>query len=229
MQSSAASPVDTRTADFLSFAAPFGVERLGMEELRVAVEPESGERLAVDTEFAQPCFPLRTGKIQRPSLAEATLSRDRLLNHLAGKADHRVVYVIAEAGFGKTTLVADYVRRSQLRAFWYRLDEEETDGLVFLRYLVAACRAVDPRLLPRSAALLSEPTLQPIRQDEVLDTVLAEVEALGEIPSALVLDDFHAVESVPEVFPISSHTPSLSRSTIRKERRLSGRPLLHSG
>jgi DNA-binding SARP family transcriptional activator len=203
-----------------------------MEELRVAVEPESGERLAVDTEFAQPCFPLRPGKIQRPSLAEETLSRDRLLNHLAGKADHRVVYVIAEAGFGKTTLVADYVRRSQLRAFWYRLDEEETDGLVFLRYLVAACRAVDPRLLPRSAALLSEPTLQPIRQDEVLDTVLAEVEALGEIPSALVLDDFHAVESVPEVASIverligrapaglqlvvaSRRTPGLSVAVLR--------------
>ena len=232
MQSSAASPIDTRTPGFLSFAAPFGVERLGMEERRVAVEPESGECLAVDTDFAQPCFPLRAGKIQRPSLAEETLSRDRLLNYLADKAGHRVIYVIAEAGFGKTTLVADYLRRSQLRAFWYRLDEEETDGLVFLRYLVASCRAVDPRLLARSAALLSEPTLQPIRQDEVLDTVLAEMEALGEIPSALVLDDFHAVEPMPEVSSIverliarapaglqlvvaSRRTPGLSVAVLR--------------
>ena len=232
MQTSAASPIDTRTPDFLSFAAPYGVERLGMEELRVAVEPETGERRAEDMEFAQPCFPLRTGKIQRPSLADETLPRDRLLNHLADKSGHRVVYVIAEAGFGKTTLVADYLRRSQLRAFWYRLDEEETDGLVFLRYLVAACRAVDLRLLARSAALLSESTLQPIRQDEVLEAVLAEIDALGEIPSALVLDDFHAVESVPAVASIverliarapaglqlmvaSRRTPGLSVAVLR--------------
>jgi ATP/maltotriose-dependent transcriptional regulator MalT/DNA-binding SARP family transcriptional activator len=232
MQTSAASPIDTRTPDFLSFAAPYGVERLGMEELRVAVEPETGERLAADMEFAQPCFPLRTGKIQRPSLADETLPRDRLLDHLADKSGHRVVYVIAEAGFGKTTLVADYLRRSQLRAFWYRLDEEETDGLVFLRYLVAACRAVDLRLLARSAALLSESTLRPIRQDEVLEAVLAESDALGEIPSALVLDDFHAVESVPAVASIverliarapaglqlvvaSRRTPGLSVAVLR--------------
>ena len=232
MQTSAASPIDTRPPDFLSFAPPSGVERLGMEELRVVVEPESGDRLAADTESAQLCFPLRTGKIQRPLLADETLSRERLLDHLAGKSCHRVIYVIAEAGFGKTTLVADYLRRSQLRTFWYRLDDEETDGLVFLRYLVAACRAVDSRLLARSAALLSEPSVAPVRQEEVLETVLAEIEALGEIPSALVLDDFHAVESVPDVASIverlisrapaglqllvaSRRTPGLSVAVLR--------------
>jgi ATP/maltotriose-dependent transcriptional regulator MalT/DNA-binding SARP family transcriptional activator len=232
MQSSAASPIDTLPPEFLSFAPPPGVERLGMEELRVVVEPERSERLAADTEFSQPCFPLRVGKIQRPSLAEETLSRDRLLDQLTAKSGHRLVYVIAEAGFGKTTLVADYLRRSQLRAFWYRLDEEETDGLVFLRYLVAACRAIDPRLLARSATLLSEPSVEPIRQEEVLETVLAEIDALGEIPSALVLDDFHAVESVPSVASIverliarapaglqlvvaSRRTPGLSVAALR--------------
>ena len=116
---------------------------MGMEELRVAVEPESGDRVVTDIGLARACFPLRRSKVQRPILSAETLPRDRLLNWLGARASKRVVYIVAEAGFGKTTLVADYLRRSHLRTFWYRLDQEETDGLVFLRYLVAACQAVD--------------------------------------------------------------------------------------
>jgi len=170
-----------------------------MEELRVTVEPDSGDRLVTDVGLTQACFPLRRSKVQRPILSAETLPRDRLLNWLGARASKRVVYIVAEAGFGKTTLVADYLRRSHLRTFWYRLDEEETDGLVFLRYLVAACQAVDSGLLVRSASLLSETSFEPVGQEAVFETVIAEIGALGEVPSALVLDDFHAVESVPSV------------------------------
>ena len=120
------------------------------------VEPETGDRGPDVAEHVRPSFPLRPGKVQRPLLPPETLRRDRLFEWLKARATRRVVYVVAEAGFGKTTLVADFLRRSRVRTFWYRLDEDDTDGLVFLRYLVAACQAVDPRLLQRSAALLSE-------------------------------------------------------------------------
>ena len=143
MQTTAADPVDTRRCDFLSFAPPFGEKRVGMEELRVSVEPEIRDRLAEEISPARPGFPLRPGKVQRPVLPDETLRRDRLFDWLEAPASRRVFYVIAEAGFGKTTLVADFLRRSRLRTFWYRLDEEDTDGLVFIRYLVAACQAVD--------------------------------------------------------------------------------------
>jgi DNA-binding SARP family transcriptional activator/tetratricopeptide (TPR) repeat protein len=232
MHPSAVDPIDTHRLDFLSYAPPAGGPRLGMEEIRVSVEPEVGDRHAEDVPLVQPCFPLRPVKIQRPVLTEETLPRDRLFDWLGSRAGRRVVYVIAEAGFGKTTLVADYLRRSRLRAFWYRLDEEETDGLVFLRYLVAASRAVDAELFPRSAALLAESTFEPISQDVVLETFLAEIEGLAEIPSALVLDDFHMVESVTAIGSIverliarlpagvqlvvaSRRTPTLSVAALR--------------
>ena len=146
MQSSASNPIDTRQFGFLSYAPSVAV-RLGMEELRVPVEPEMGDRIADDSAHVLSSFPLRLGKIQRPLLPAETLRRDRLFGVLEAWADRRIVYVVAEAGFGKTTLIADFLRRSRLRTFWYRLDEDDTDGLVFLRYLVAACQAVDPRLL----------------------------------------------------------------------------------
>ena len=232
MHTSAANPIDIRPLDFLSYGPPLGDRRLGLEEDRVSVEPEFGDRLAEKATMVGPHFPLRPGKIQRPFLPDETLSRDRLFDWLDARAGRRLIYVTAEAGFGKTTLVADYLRRSKLRAFWYRLDEEDTDGLVFLRYLVAACQAVDTRLLTRSDALLRESLLESVSQSTVLETLLSEIDVLGEIPTALVLDDFHVVESVPAIGEVverivnraptglrfivaSRRTPSLSLAGLR--------------
>jgi DNA-binding SARP family transcriptional activator len=203
-----------------------------MEAFRVSVEPETGDRFATGTALVRPCFQLRHGKIQRPFLSDETLRRERLFDWLEARASRRLVYVTAEAGFGKTTLVADYVRHSRLRTFWYRLDEEDTDGLVFIRYLIAACQSVDTKLFARSAQLLGETSLETLSQDSILPTLLTEVDALGEIPSVLVLDDFHMVESVPtigtivervinrapdglKVIVVSRRTPSLAVAAMR--------------
>ena len=232
MQPSAASPIDTRRLDFISYAPPMADRRVGEEELRVSLEPEIGDRLAEEMARVRPCFPLRRAKIQRPFLPEETLPRDRLFSLLEARAGRRLVYVVAEAGFGKTTLVADFLRRSQLRTFWYRLDEDDTDSLVFIRYLVAACQAVDTNLLARCASLLAESTPEPAPVEIVTETLLAEVGGLGDIPSALVLDDFHMAEPVPaigalverllarapaglEVIVASRRTPSLSVAALR--------------
>jgi LuxR family maltose regulon positive regulatory protein len=165
----------------------------------VSVDPEIGGRAADRAELVRPSFPLRPGKVQRPLLPPETLPRDRLLDWLEARAGRHVVYVVAEAGFGKTTLVADFLRRSRIRTFWYRLDDEDTDGLVFLRYLVAACQVIEPRLLQRAAALLSGPAIESNPEEEVLRTLLDELDCLGEVPAALVLDDFHMAENVPAI------------------------------
>jgi ATP/maltotriose-dependent transcriptional regulator MalT/DNA-binding SARP family transcriptional activator len=232
MQTSASGPIDTRRVGFLSYAPPFDEKRQGMEELGVSLEPEIDDRLLEEMARVRSCFPLRSGKIQRPCLPEETLRRDRLFDWLDARSGRRVVYVIAEAGFGKTTLIADFLRRSQLRTFWYRLDEDDTDSLVFIRYLVAACQAVDPRLFARSATLLADSSLEPTREDAILDTFFTEIGGLGEMPSVLVLDDFHLVESVPSIGSLlerliarapealklivaSRRTPSLSVAGLR--------------
>jgi LuxR family maltose regulon positive regulatory protein len=231
MQASALNPIDTRQFGFLSYAPSVG-DRLGIEEMRVSVEPDASDPIAEVAQFSRPSFPLRRGKVQRPLLPPNTLRRDRLFSWLEARASRRVVYVVAEAGFGKTTLVADFLRRSRVRTFWYRLDEDDTDGLVFLRYLVAACQAVDPRLLRRSATLLSERAVEPTREETVLRTLLDEMDCLGEVPSALVLDDFHMAEDVPAIGAIverliarspaqltlilaSRRTPDLSSAALR--------------
>jgi ATP/maltotriose-dependent transcriptional regulator MalT/DNA-binding SARP family transcriptional activator len=196
---SAIDPIDTGKLEFLSYAPPIEGRRLGMEELSVSAEAEIGERTADETAHVRSSFPLQQGKIRRPLLPEETLRRDRLLRWLESQGNRTVVYIVAEAGFGKTTLVADFARRSRLRTFWYRLDEGDTDGLVFLRYLIASCRSVNPRLLSRAASLLSDSATGPVQEETILEAVLAEMDSLGEVPSALVLEDFHTVEATPSI------------------------------
>ena len=58
-------------------------------------------------------FPIHAGKVQPPPLRDQTLARDRLLDWLAAKIHQRVVLVIADAGYGKTTLLADFSERTR--------------------------------------------------------------------------------------------------------------------
>lgn len=144
-------------------------------------------------------FPIELAKVARPVLRDDTLQRDRLLDWLDAKIHHRVVLVVAEAGYGKTTLLADFTRRTRLRTTWFRLDEDDRDPVAFLNYLVAAGRELDPGFAPTTAAMLRELGTGTIPLDQVIDTFIHETRTLGSDGAVLVLDDFHLVDESPEV------------------------------
>ena len=75
-------------------------------------------------------FPIQPAKVQGPPLRDETLARDRLLDWLDAKIHHRVILVIADAGYGKTTLLADFSRRTRVRTLWYRLDDDDRDWVI---------------------------------------------------------------------------------------------------
>ncbi len=145
-------------------------------------------------------FPIQSAKVQRPPLRAATLQRDRLLDWLHVKIHHRVVVVAADAGYGKTTLLADFARRSRIRTLWYRLDEEDGNWVSFVHYLVAAGREADPEFAPRTASLLAELGSGGPNRDTIVETFLHEWPSLVATgPAALIIDDYHLVDDVPDV------------------------------
>ena len=77
-------------------------------------------------------YAIQPGKVQPPPLREETLARHRLLDWLDVKIHNRLVFVIADAGYGKTTLLADFGRRTRLRTLWYRMDGEDRNWVAFL-------------------------------------------------------------------------------------------------
>ena len=101
-------------------------------------------------------FPVQAAKVQPPPLRDDILARDRLLDWLHAKIHQRLVLVLAEAGYGKTTLLADFAARTRLRTLWYRLDEDDRDWVTVMHHLVAAGREHDPNFAPRTAGLLAD-------------------------------------------------------------------------
>ena len=146
--------------------------------------------------------PGQSGKIEIPPLGDDVLERPRLLDWLAAKIHHRVVLVVAEAGYGKTTLLANFSRRSRIRTFWYRLDDADRDWTVFLSTLVAAGRRREPGFGARAAHLLADASPGGPRLESVVAALLADLAELPSDGTALILDDVPVVDDVPEIAEI---------------------------
>jgi LuxR family maltose regulon positive regulatory protein len=144
-------------------------------------------------------YPVQLGKVQAPPLRDETLARDRLLDWLSVKIHRRVVLLVAEAGYGKTTLLADFSRRTRVRVLWFRLDRGDRDWVGFIAHLVAAVRIHLPGFGSATAALLRETATSAPSLETVLDTFLRELGGLPNDPTAFVFDDVHLVDDSPDV------------------------------
>jgi DNA-binding SARP family transcriptional activator len=144
-------------------------------------------------------YPIQPSKIQAPTLREETLARDRLLEWLAAKAHSRVLLILADAGYGKTTLLADFSRRTRLRTLWYRLDDDDRDWVTFISHLVAAGKEHDPDFAPLTAAMLTDTSTDGPSRDAVTDTFVIELSAITGQGAVLILDDFHLVDDSTDV------------------------------
>jgi LuxR family maltose regulon positive regulatory protein len=144
-------------------------------------------------------YPVQSSKVQAPPLRDDTLARDRLLDWLSVKVHSRVVLLVAEAGYGKTTLLADFSRRTRIRVLWFRLDRGDRDWLGFVAHLVAAVRVHVAGFGPATAALLRDAATTMPSLDRVLDTFLRELGSLAPDSTAVVFDDVHLVDDAPDV------------------------------
>jgi LuxR family maltose regulon positive regulatory protein len=90
--------------------------------------------------------PVRPGLVSRPLLA-AQLDQ-------GVRPGHKLILVSAPAGFGKTTLVNEWVHQVDAPVAWVSLDKEDNDLVRFLTYLVAAIQAVEPELIVYPCSVL---------------------------------------------------------------------------
>src|ERR671932_347418 len=138
--------------------------------------------------------PLLATKLHLPRVRRYLIARPRLLARLDEAREARLLLVSAPAGFGKTTLLADWIHRRDLRVAWFSLDAQDNDPALFWRYLLAALRKLQPEAGADALAMLRSP--QPYALDSVLTVLINELAALPD-EFALVLDDYHVIESQP--------------------------------
>ncbi len=121
--------------------------------------------------------------------------RPRLLARLAQGVGRGLTLVCTPAGFGKTTLLGDWARRSRRPVAWLSLDTGDNDPARFWRYVAEALGRVRPGMCAQVAALLGGPqwpSLEAVATSVIND--LMSVPDEGQI--TLVLDDYHLIEAL---------------------------------
>ena len=136
-------------------------------------------------------------KLHLPSPRRQLVSRARITDQLrvGGGEGPRLVLVAAPAGFGKTTLLAqwlaDAAERSQCRVAWLALDAGDADLRLFLIDLVAAIQTAEPEVGVDALALLDAGGATPTKA--VLVSLINDLDVLAD-PLVVALDDYHVID-----------------------------------
>jgi LuxR family maltose regulon positive regulatory protein len=135
-------------------------------------------------------------KLHRPRPTSNLVARPRLTDRLDEglRNGHRLFLVVAPAGYGKTTLVTDWLDKTGIPSAWLSLDEADNDPLRFFTYVVAALqKTLGPELtqpLPEAFPMMPQ-------SPEALVLPLINDLAAVEQPILLVLDDYHVITAGP--------------------------------
>src|SRR5262247_3034492 len=139
--------------------------------------------------------PILATKLYIPPPRPNVVLRPRLSERLNEGLHRKLTLISAPAGFGKTTLVSEWVAGCQRPVAWLSLDEGDNDPTGFLTYLVAALQTLALRTVEGMVANIGEgvlgmlyaPQSQPPPVESILTVLLNEITTLSD-NFTLVLD-----------------------------------------
>jgi LuxR family maltose regulon positive regulatory protein len=160
-------------------------------------------------------IPLLKTKLYIPTTRPELVSRPRLIERLNASLHRKLTLISAPAGFGKTTLVSEWVQAlggatPPIAIAWLSLDESDNDPTRFLTYFIAALQTLAlPVLSPvegsqvegieaeiGQSALSALQSPQPPPTEAILTALINEIAAILD-RILLVLDDYHLIEAQP--------------------------------
>ena len=133
---------------------------------------------------------LLAAKFATPLLHSGIVSRERLSDRLDEGDTKKLAVVVAPAGWGKTTLLAEWARRTRDRqpVAWLTLDETDDEPQRFWTYVVTALLTATPGLGEAALVALRVPGIDPI--DVALPALLNDL-SVTDAKRTLILDDYH--------------------------------------
>jgi LuxR family maltose regulon positive regulatory protein len=153
--------------------------------------------------------PLLTTKLSIPPIRMGLVPRPRLTKGLGPGLDRKLTLISAPAGFGKTTLVCEWLSACGFqsdaspgsdqtprlsRVAWLGLDPDDNDPARFLAYLAAALQTVEPGWGQMAHEFLHSP--QPPPATRMMAWLINEI-AAASVRLVLVLDDYHVITARP--------------------------------
>jgi LuxR family maltose regulon positive regulatory protein len=136
--------------------------------------------------------PILATKLYVPPPRPKVVLRPRLIERLDEDLYRKLTLVSAPAGFGKTTLLSEWVAGCERPAAWLSLDEGDNDPTRFVSYLVAALQTIAADIAEGVLGALQSP--HPPPTESVLTALLNEISTIPD-GFVLVLDDYHVVDA----------------------------------
>ena len=135
-------------------------------------------------------------KLYIPSRHRHVVVRTRLIERISRDLAQgsKLTLISAPAGFGKTTLAAEWVAGCGRQVAWLSLDEGDSDPIRFLTYVVTSLRTVLPTVGETVLDALNASQSSPPPIESILFTLLNEISSIPD-QITLVFDDYHIIDS----------------------------------
>src|SRR4030043_697451 len=133
-------------------------------------------------------------KLYIPLPRPRVVQRSRLIEQLNEGLVGKLTLLSAPAGFGKTTLVSEWIASCGRPVAWLSLDEGDNEPARFLTYLIAALQTIASDIGAGVLPMLQTP--QPPSSESILTSLLNEIVTIPD-SFLLVLDDFHVIDAKP--------------------------------
>jgi LuxR family maltose regulon positive regulatory protein len=129
-------------------------------------------------------------KLYVPPAGIELVHRPRLIDHMNAGLQGKLILVSAPAGYGKTTLVSDWIAQAKLPVAWLSLDRSDNDLPLFFRYFIAALQELHLDIGADIQGILQADSHPPV--EDLLTSLVNDLAAL-DTHFILVLDDYHVI------------------------------------
>lgn len=172
-------------------------------------------------------------KLHIPSTGNNIVHRSVLFDKLNTGLSRKLILVSAPAGFGKTTVVSDWIDQNKIPAVWFSLDNGDNDPVEFLNYIISGIQNIHIAFGQGALKLLNSPNTP--SGESITGLLINEILNIRQ-NFLLVLDDFHLItsnevlklvtyllEHIPgniHIVILTRSDPALSVSRLRSQHQL---------
>jgi LuxR family maltose regulon positive regulatory protein len=172
-------------------------------------------------------------KLHIPPSGNNIVHRSALHEKLNSGLNRKLILVSAPAGFGKTTVVSDWIFENKIPSAWFSLDNGDNDPVDFLSYIISGIQSIHTTFGQGAIKLLNSPNRPSV--ESIASLLINEIFNIN-LNFLLVLDDFHLIKSdevlklvayLLDHIPVNFHIviltrsdPALSLSRLRSQHQL---------